>query len=234
MIVDYKSITCDHMSIDLKLDQCRTYTIYLILFLSALVLVVCTCALCFRTSILMWLYYHNILANFIRRTAKNIDIPKRYDAFLAFSHKNMDLVNEYVDQLENGRRRFKLCYYHRDWLIGESIVDCILKSIDESKCVIVLMTKMFVKSSWGSFEFRTAIRASSMDRNKRLIVIVYPDLEDFSDLDSELRMFMKYHTYLRRDDTQFWQKLIYVLPHIKPSKPKKATRKACVEDSNTV
>ncbi|XP_064554153.1 protein toll-like [Drosophila montana] len=75
------------------------------------------------------------------------------------------------------------------------------------------MTKNFKESSWGRFEFRMAIQATSIDRYKRLIIIVYPEVEDFNDLDSELKTYMKLNTYLRRDDPQFWRKLIYAMPH---------------------
>lgn len=221
MIDDLGSIKCDGLTPSIKLDKCRVYTIYLILFVAALIVVACVILFWYRTSILMCLYYHNILPNCILSKAENIEFPQRYDAFLAFSHKNLDLINEYVERLENGRRQFRLCFYQRDWLVGESIPKAILQTIENSKRIILLMTKEFVSSSWGIFEFRTAIKATSMDRRKRLIVIVYPGVEDFSELDSELRLYMKFNTYLRYDDSQFWKKLIYAMPHIKVGNPKK-------------
>lgn len=221
MIDDFESIKYNGLTPGITLDKCRVYTIYLILFVAALIIVACVIIFWYRTSILMCLYYHNILPNCILRTAENIEFPQRYDAFLAFSHKNLDLVKEYVERLENGRRQFRLCFYQRDWLIGESIPRAILQSIENSKRIILLMTKDFVNSSWGTFEFRTAIKATSMDRR---IIIVYPEVEDFNDLDSELRLYMKFNTYLRYDDSQFWKKLIYVMPHKKVGKPKKKAK----------
>ncbi|EDW70156.2 uncharacterized protein Dvir_GJ13648 [Drosophila virilis] len=98
--------------------------------------------------------------------------------------------------------------------LSNSIDDpCILKSIEESKRIIILMTKNFKQSAWGRFEFRMAVQATSIDQYKRLIIIVYPEVEDFNDLDSELRTYMKLNTYLRRDDPQFWRKLIFAMPH---------------------
>lgn len=221
MIDDLESIKCDGLTPSIKLDKCRVYTIYLILFVAALIVVACIIIFWYRTSILMCLYYHNILPNCILRNAENMEFPQRYDAFLAFSHKNLDLINEYVERLENGRRQFRLCFYQRDWVVGESIPRAILQTIENSKRIILLMTKEFVSSSWGIFEFRTAIKATSMDRRKRLIVIVYPGVEDFSELDLELRLYMKFNTYLRYDDPQFWKKLIYAMPHLKVGNPKK-------------
>lgn len=46
-------------------------------------------------------------------------------------------------------------------------------------------------------------------------------MENFNELDTELRLYLKYNTYLRRDDPQFWRKLIYAMPHKKISKAKK-------------
>lgn len=224
---DFKDIKCeDGPKVISKLDECRVFANYLVGGLAILLIVVCLVVFWFRKSILMWLYERGILVQCIRRT--NHELDHKFDAFIAFPHENLNLVNEYVDQLENGPYEYKLCFYHRDWLIGESIPACILKSIDDSKRTIVLMTNEFLSSSWGSFEFRTAIRATSVDPSKRLIVIVYPEAEDFSKLDSELRIYMKYNTYLKRADSQFWRKLFYAMPHKKVSKPKKAKKKTDV------
>lgn len=222
MIHEFELFKCDGMTPALKIDECRSRVIKLTIIVAIVSVAACViaCAIVFwyRISILMWLYDHNIFVSCILRTAENIEFHQKFDAFLAFSHKNLDLVEEYVERLENGRRQFKLCFYHRDWLIGESIPACILQSIDDSKRIIVLMTKEFIKSSWGTFEFRTAIKATSMNKHKRLIIIVYPEVENFDDLDTELRLYMKYNTYLQRDDSQFWRKLIYAMPHKKMRK----------------
>lgn len=125
MITDYKDNKCGGMT------ACRLNSLYLILLLLILFVAAYLTIFWFRITILLWLYDHNIFVNCIRLTATNIEIYQRFDAFLAFSHKNLDLVNEYVEQLEHGRRVFKLCFYHRDWLIGESIPECILQSIED-------------------------------------------------------------------------------------------------------
>lgn len=230
MIDDFDEVKCDDgITPSINLDECRLRVNNRIIIVAIIIVAVCIIACLivfrFRTAILMWLYYHNIFVDCILRTAENIEFHQKFDAFLAFSHKNLDLIEEYVEQLENGSREFKLCFYHRDWLIGASIPACILQTIDDSNRIILLMTQEFIKSSWGTFEFRTAIKVTSLNRHKRLIVIVYPEVENFHDLDSELRLYLKYNTYLRRDDPQFWKKLIYAMPHKKiRSLKKKAER----------
>jgi len=59
-----------------------------------------------------------------------------------------------------------------------------------------------------------ALHATSKDRCKRLIVVLYPDVENFDELDSELRAYMVLNTYLKRDNPNFWNKLIYSMPHV--------------------
>lgn len=136
----------------------------------------------------------------------------KIDAFLAFSHVDLGLIEEYVEKLEKGPREYQLCFYQRDWQIGQSIPACILNSIEDSRRIIILMTNNFINSSWGLFEFRSAIKATSMNKDKRLIVILYPGV-DIDQLDAELKIYMKYNTYLRRDDPLFWRKLMFSMPH---------------------
>lgn len=49
------------------------------------------------------------------------------------------------------------------------------------------MTKEFLNSAWGTFKFLATIKAVSIDRNKRLIIIVYPEADDFTKLDTEIK-----------------------------------------------
>lgn len=235
-INDFHLVKCNGQPLIAILDECTDRATYLTLGISIVIVAVCMifCGIIFwfKMIILMWFYEHDLFVSCIIRTANNMEFKQKYDAFLAFSHKNLDLVEEYVDRLEHGRREFKLCFYQRDWLIGESIPDRILQSIEDSKRIILLMTNEFVKSAWGTFEFRTAIKATSMNRHKRLIIIVYPEVENFDDLDTELRLYMKYNTYLSRNDSQFWRKLTYAMPHRKMSSAKRKTKPKVADSSD--
>ncbi|EDV58333.2 LOW QUALITY PROTEIN: uncharacterized protein Dere_GG25330, partial [Drosophila erecta] len=172
--------------------------------------------ICFRQPIMIWFYEHEICLSLAVR--RELDEDKKYDAFLSFTHKDEELIEEFVDRLENGRHKFRLCFYLRDWLVGESIPDCINQSVKGSRRIIILMTKNFLKSTWGRLEFRLALHATSKDRCKRLIVVLYPDVENFDDLDSELRAYMVLNTYLERNNPNFWNKLMYSMPHAMPLK----------------
>ncbi|XP_041450259.1 protein toll-like [Drosophila obscura] len=142
----------------------------------------------FKQPILIWLYEHRVCLSLADE--RECDKLKRFDAFLSFTHKDEELIEEFVERLENGGHCFRLCFYLRDWLVGESIPECISQSVKDSKRIIILMTNNFLQSTWGRLEFRLALHATSQDRCKRLIVVLYPEVENFDDLDSELRTYM--------------------------------------------
>ncbi|KAH8353464.1 hypothetical protein KR084_011126 [Drosophila pseudotakahashii] len=197
-----------------EIDICPSVLIYYTSFAISLLIIAVSINIfiCFRQPILIWFYEHEICLSLAAR--RELDQDKKFDAFLSFTHKDEDLIGEFVDRLEKGRHKFRLCFYLRDWLVGESIPDCINQSVKDSKRIIILMTKNFLKSTWGRLEFRLALHATSKDRCKRLIVVLYPDVENFDDLDSELRAYMVLNTYLERNHPNFWNKLIYSMPHI--------------------
>ncbi|KAH8260405.1 hypothetical protein KR026_011037, partial [Drosophila bipectinata] len=215
-IIDSAAMICGetgHSLIGLEVsDICPSALIYyatLTAFLMILILGI-NLLVIFRQPILIWFYEHEICLSLAVR--RELDLEKKFDAFLSFTHKDEELVAEFVERLENGNHKFRLCFYLRDWLVGESIPECINRSVKDSRRIIILMTNNFMKSIWGRLEFRLALHATTKDRCKRLIVVLYPDVENFDDLDSELRAYMVLNTYLARDSPNFWNKLIYSMP----------------------
>ncbi|XP_017119508.1 protein toll [Drosophila elegans] len=217
-IVDFTEISCSTglkvVSIDQDVICPSGFAYYLALAISlAAVIVAINFMICFRQPLLVWFYEHNVCLSLAAR--RELDQAKKFDAFLAFTHKDEALVEEFVEKLELGKPRFRLCFYLRDWLVGESIPDCIGRSVRDSRRIIILMTDNFIRSTWGRLEFRLALHATSQDRCKRLIVVLYPDVRNFDSLDSELRAYMVFNTYLERSHPNFWNKLIYSMPHAK-------------------
>ncbi|KAH8333975.1 hypothetical protein KR059_004980, partial [Drosophila kikkawai] len=217
-IQDFAEMECSNLGKRLALVEdseiCPSYFIYpLILFVFSIIIITALNAFVyFKQPILMWFYEHEICMSMAVRV--DLERMKKFDAFLCFTHKDEHLIENYVEKLENGQRQFRLCFYLRDWNVGASIPECIIQSVKDSRRIIILMTKNFLESTWGKLEFRLALHATSKERCKRLIVILYPDVENFDDLDSELKAYMVLNTYLRRDSPNFWNKLIYSMPHV--------------------
>ncbi|XP_046866995.1 protein toll [Drosophila willistoni] len=194
-------------------DLCPEKIQFYVIYFTTFIILSCLLSIlqCFWKSIPMWLYEKRLFLKLTTRLEKGNET--KYDCFLAYCHKDSHFVREYVERLEHGRNRLCLCFYERDWLAGEPIPDCICHSVENSKCTVILMTKNFLKSVWGRLEFRLALHATSKDQHKRLIVIIYPGVENFNNLDGELQSYMKLNTYLMRNDVNFWSKLVYALPH---------------------
>ncbi|KAH8248898.1 hypothetical protein KR032_004107 [Drosophila birchii] len=217
-IQDFGRMECTNLGKNLALVEeseiCPSYFIYLvILFVFSMIIITALNAFVyFKQPILMWLYEHEIFMSMAVRL--DLERMKKFDAFLCFTHKDEHLIEDYVERLERGQRKFRLCFYLRDWQVGVSIPECIIQSVKDSRRIIILMTKNFLESTWGKLEFRLALHATSKDRCKRLIVIVYPDVENFDDLDSELKAYMVLNSFLKRDSPNFWNKLVYSMPHI--------------------
>ncbi|KAH8329343.1 hypothetical protein KR074_008266, partial [Drosophila pseudoananassae] len=215
-IIDSSSMTCSETGYSLidvqESDICPSALIYYATLTASLLILILGINLLviFRQPILIWFYEHEICLSLAAR--RELDLEKKFDAFLSFTHKDEGLIEEFVERLENGNHKFRLCFYLRDWLVGEAIPECITRSVKDSRRIIILMTNNFLKSNWGRLEFRLALHATAKDRCKRLIVVLYPDVENFDDLDSELRAYMVLNTYLARDSPNFWNKLIYSMP----------------------
>ncbi|XP_022219286.2 LOW QUALITY PROTEIN: protein toll-like [Drosophila obscura] len=217
-IGDVTNITCGDTPGNLLIDTeesdiCPSGLVHYVTLTVSFMLMVLTINLIiyFKQPLLIWCYEHDVCLSLAAR--RELDERKKFDAFLSFTHKDEELIGEFVERLENGGQKFRLCFYLRDWLVGESIPECISQSVKDSRRIIILMTNNFLKSTWGRLEFRLALHATSQDRCKRLIVVLYPEVENFDDLDSELRAYMVLSTYLKRDDPNFWSKLIYSMPH---------------------
>ncbi|XP_030374188.1 protein toll-like [Scaptodrosophila lebanonensis] len=166
----------------------------------------------FKKHILFWMYRNNLCVCCVNY--KELEAKKLYDGFIAYPAVDSELLPEFVDRLENEPHNYRMCIYERDWPVGSVIPDCICNSINNSKRTIILLTKHFLNSNWGRLELRAGIRASSQDRTMRLIIVMYPGV-DTDNLDSELGTYLKFTIHLKREDPNFWHKLLYAMPHAK-------------------
>ena len=140
------------------------------------------------------------------------DPTKIYDAFISYSGDDHQWVVETLQQrLENHDPPYKLCFHYRDFRAGAPIVENILKSVDQSKRMLMVLSPSFARSEWCLLEFRAAHRKVIEDRMNYLIIILLDDV-NMAELDEEIKLYMRTNTYVSYSDKWFWQKLFYAMP----------------------
>ena len=87
----------------------------------------------------------------------------------------------------------------------------ILASVDQSKRMLVVLSSSYAKSDWCLMEFREAHRKVLEDHMNYLIIILFDDV-DITELDEEIKAYLRTNTYVSASDKWFWQKLFYAMP----------------------
>ena len=140
------------------------------------------------------------------------DPSKIYDAFISYHKDDLPwVVDTLLKGLEAQDPPYKICFQDRDFVGGAAIDENILKSVDQSKRMLMVLSPSFARSEWCLLEFRAAHRKVLEDRMNYLIIILFDDV-DVAELDDEIKLYMRTKQYVRVGDKNFWQKLYYAMP----------------------
>ncbi|GBM17852.1 Protein toll [Araneus ventricosus] len=172
-----------------------------------------------RQLILSFLYIHCDEVFRCCFEENDIDDDKIFDAFVAYSSCDRDIMLEILKELEEKEPHFQLCIHERNWLPGRFISDNIMNSVQSSKRTIVILSNNFISSPWFRLELRAAIFEVSGDKKNKLIVILADKSTSLDGIDTEIRHVISKRTYLVWGERWFWEKLRYAMP-----------RKSCLEN----
>ncbi|KAH8304807.1 hypothetical protein KR059_005981 [Drosophila kikkawai] len=217
-VIDIADVMCTKQKKALQrmeaFELCPSYVLLISCVIGGLVIIGCLLTvfyLMFQQELKIWMYNNNLCLWWV--SEEELDKDKTYDAFISYSHKDEELISKLLPKLESGPHPFRLCLHDRDWLVGDCIPEQIVRTVDDSKRVIIVLSQHFIDSVWARMEFRIAYQATLQDKRKRIIIILYRELEHMNGIDSELRAYLKLNTYLKWGDPLFWSKLCYAMPH---------------------
>ena len=143
------------------------------------------------------------------------DPGKTHDVFIAYCGDDSDWIyNVLIEELENVHDPpYKTLFHARDFDVGGPIAENIVRCIDQSKRMVMVLSESFIESDWCMFEFHTA-HARVIAEHKNFIIIIMLDDITGLELDKTLQSYIRTHVYLSVDDKWFWKKLYYALPPI--------------------
>ncbi|KAK2896515.1 hypothetical protein Q8A67_011003 [Cirrhinus molitorella] len=131
-----------------------------------------------------------------------------------FLYDEVWVMNELMENLENGVPPIQLCLHMRDFQAGKPIASNIIDEvIMGSRKIIVVMSQHFIDSAWCRFEFELAQSRFMMERNANIIIIILEDVEERKTKKVlGLHKHLKKNTYLKwsRDplsNMKFWIRL---------------------------
>ena len=137
-----------------------------------------------------------------------------YDAFVVYSYEDSSWVNEeLIPHLENDSdyQSIRLCVHERDFLLGANIIDNIWSKMEESRKVILVISRNFTRSNYCKYEIDLA-RMLSVEKARNLIVPVMLEDVRMEDMSDSLRWIVRRLTYIEwpqwePDREEFWQRL---------------------------
>lgn len=79
-----------------------------------------------------------------------------YDVFVSYSDKDRPWVlDEFIPNIEK-RAEINICLHERDFQVGMSILENIINCMDNSRCLLLVVSEAFLKSNWCAFEMHLA------------------------------------------------------------------------------
>ncbi|XP_034764985.1 toll-like receptor 4 [Acipenser ruthenus] len=191
-------------------DICKAKTLFIGVTIGILILLSAIAASIYKYQ------FHLLYCWILMKGYRSTQLQEcKFDAFVVYSsHDENWVMDELVENLENGVPPIELCLHNRDFQPGQLITSNILEEgIMSSRKVIVVLSKNFIASRWCKFEFDMARSWQFLEGTPGIIVIVLEDIKE-EEIKHVFRLhkYLKKNTYLKWKDnalssTRFWTRL---------------------------
>ena len=137
----------------------------------------------------------------------------KYDAFVSYCADDRFWVHDcLMKTLEGNQYGLRLCIHYRDFPLGEDISSVIVRSIQQSRNVIIVLSEQSIGRPWCQFEFQVAL-SEAVRRQTKLAVIKLGQFKVEEVNDSSVAWVLDNHTYLEWHENEnaqkvFWFKLL--------------------------
>lgn len=147
-----------------------------------------------------------------RASRASIDIYI-YDVFVSYSEQNRNWVlTEFIPNVEK-RESINICLHERDFTVGSGILENIITCMDQSRCLLLLISSDFLQSQWCLFEMNLAQHRLLETRREKLILVLLEDIPEKRQ-PRTLKYLMRTKTYLKwpqnggaDEKVIFWRRL---------------------------
>ena len=95
-----------------------------------------------------------VMKNRSKKNSNNDDY--RFDLFVSYSEKDRNFVLDHLIPNLEKRSEITICLHERDFQVGLSILENIIQCMDQSRCLLLVISESFLKSNWCSFEMHLA------------------------------------------------------------------------------
>ena len=112
----------------------------------------------------IWYIYLKIKLNRQRLKALLDQKNYTYTAFICCDYRDCkySVKRRLLPNLETNETKFKFCVSQRDFIVGATIIDNIMRSMEKSRRIIFIISQYFLTSNWCKEEIRIAHQVCSM------------------------------------------------------------------------
>ncbi|XP_055985278.1 interleukin-18 receptor 1 [Sorex fumeus] len=206
-------------------DHVFTRGMIITVFISMAIVCLVILGIIYRVDLV--LFYRSLM-----RRDETLADGKKYDAFVSYlkecqaeNEEAHSFAVEILPRVLEKHFGYKLCIFERDVVPGKAIVDEIHSLIENSRRLIIVLSKSYM-SNEVRYELESGIHEALVERKIKIILIKCSSVSDFTFLPRSLEL-LKSHRILKWKtdkppsyNSRFWKNLLYLMPAkaIKPCK----------------